>query len=62
MMLKLSQGELDVAVKAAREAIDETGYGSFVSDDVLTGLVARVLRAVEQHREKHGHSEEGSGG
>lgn len=52
MTVHFPQSEVDVAFAAARKAIDETGYGNWVSDATLTDLVIKVVRAIEEHRQK----------
>jgi hypothetical protein len=44
------QRELDAAMKAARRAIDATGYGRWVSDDKLQSVVIDALEAARTAR------------
>jgi hypothetical protein len=44
------QRELDAAMKAARRAIDATGYGRWVSDDKLQSVVIEALEAARTAR------------
>ncbi len=50
--MRFTQGEYDVAIAAARKAINETGYGNWVSDDKLAQVVDEVLKAIEGYKSK----------
>jgi hypothetical protein len=47
-----SEREIQAGVAAARAYVDSTGYGSFISNDVLRAVVVYVLRAAERARTK----------
>lgn len=48
--MKLTQADIECAKQAVRQAINETGYGSWVSDDHCRDLAAKVLRKVWNRR------------
>lgn len=45
--MKFTQKEFEAACKAGRQAVDATGFGSFVSDAKVTTVVEQVLKAIE---------------
>lgn len=51
-----TQGDFDAATAAARQAIDATGYGGFVSDAKVSTFVDQVLKAIETHRQEAGRT------
>ena len=44
--MKFNEEQIQAAVEAAREKVDATGYGRWVSDDMLHEVVVAVLEAV----------------
>lgn len=47
----VSEAELNAGQKAIREVIDESGYGSFVSDAQALSLATKVLIAAAKVRQ-----------
>lgn len=50
MITRFPQSELDAAMSAARRAVDATGYGHWVGEEMLRSIVAEVIRAIEEER------------
>jgi len=46
----MTQGDLDAGEHAARKAVDATGYGGFVTEELLKSIVFQVIQAVDIHR------------
>lgn len=47
----LTDDEIDVATKAVRKYADQSGYGTFISDQQCANLAATVVNAVEDRRD-----------
>lgn len=48
--MKFTRAETDAAIAEARKVINDTGYGHWVSDDMVAQVVNRALKAVEAVR------------
>ena len=48
--MAIRDDEISIAFNVARKAINDTGYGGWVKDEVITALVTKVIDAIDAAR------------
>ena len=48
--MAIRDDEISIAFNVARKAINDTGYGGWVKDQVITDLVSQVVDAIDKYR------------